>query len=77
MNASEWFSMRLAQAGRAIELGAVEHLAGGVDAESAVVGAPDAHGVEILEREADGVHHLVAAGAGRVGAVLFHTLADG
>jgi len=45
---------RLAKAGGAIELGAVEHLANGVDAKSAVVGAPDTHRVEVFEREAIG-----------------------
>ena len=65
MNASEWFNNGLAQAGRTVELGAVKHLARGIDPEAAVVGAPHAHRVEILQREADRVHHLVAGRAGR------------
>ena len=39
------------------------------------LGAPGADAVEVLEREAEGVHHLVAAGAGGVGAMRFHALA--
>ena len=37
--------------------------------------APRADGVEVLEREAERVHHLVAARARRVRAVLLHPLA--
>ena len=40
---------------------------------SSVRQRPDA--VEVLEREANRVHQLVAAGAGRVGAMPFHALA--
>ena len=36
---------------------------------------PRADGVEVLEREADRIHHLVAAGTGRVGAMLGELLA--
>ena len=37
--------------------------------------APGADGVEVLEREADRIHHLVAAGADRVRPMLRHLLA--
>ena len=61
----------------AIDGRAVGELAGRVDAGALVVGAPRAHGVEVLERKAERVHHLVTARAHRIRAMLLHALAHG
>src|SRR5438552_2179281 len=66
---------RLTQAGGAVQLHAVEHFAGGVDGKAAILCAPRAHGVEVLERKPDGVHHAVTGGARRVLAVFVEPLA--
>src|SRR5262249_50730463 len=68
---------RGAEVGGAAEFGAIEELAFGIDREAAVIGAPDADRIEVFEREADGIHQLVARRAGFVLAVLLHALAPG
>src|SRR5262252_7079036 len=67
---------RLAKAGRAIQLGAIEQGARSINAESSVVGAPHSDSVEVFERESDRVHHRVTARTSRILAMLFHALAD-
>ena len=54
----------------ATESGSVEQRAGCVDRLTLVHRAPAAHRVVVLEREADGIHQLVTAGACRIRAVL-------
>ena len=66
---------RRAQAHRAVQRAAVVHLAARVHRHEAVVLPPPAGGVEVLERQADRVHDLVAARARRVFAMLLHALA--
>ena len=65
---------RLSQRHDTIDAGAVGELARRVDRRAGVLGAPRAHGVEVLERESDRIHDLVAAGACRIRAVLGHLL---
>src|SRR5262249_54015691 len=67
----------LAQAGGTVQLRSVEHGARGGDAEAAIVGAPKAYGIEVLQREADRVHQLVAAGAVGIFAMLLDAFAYG
>src|SRR5262245_14339875 len=68
---------RPSQARGAIEPCAIHHFGGGIDAGLAVVLAPLADQVEILEREADGIHDAVAGRAYSLAAVQLHALAKG
>ncbi len=61
---------RVAQAGRPAHRRAVAERARGIDRLAAVLGAPQADHVVVLEGEADRVHGPVTGGAGRVLAVL-------
>ena len=65
------------EAGDAIKFTAVGEAAAGVDFLVVFLGAPTADGVEVFEREADGVHHIVTTGAGGIFAVFGEALADG
>ena len=47
-----------------------------IDRDAFVLRTPSADCVEVLERQTDRIHDLVARGAGRVAAVLFEALAD-
>jgi hypothetical protein len=61
-----------------IDLCAVDQLSGGIHqraARPAVFRTPGADGVEVLERQAGGIDHPVAARTSRVAAMLFHALA--
>ena len=51
-------------------VGDAEHLTRGVDLAEAVVGAPGADGIVVFEAETNGVHQLVATGAGGIFRVL-------
>ena len=53
-----------------------DQLAGGINRRTAVLRAPRADAVEVLEAEADRVHARVARGARRVVAMLLHLLAE-
>ena len=59
---------------QAVDLAAVREFALNFEPLPEFVSAPLSDRVEILERESNGIHHFVAAGAGRIGAVLFHAL---
>jgi hypothetical protein len=67
---------RPAKAGRAVKFCPIEHLSPRVDGKPGIVDPPRAHRIEILEREPDRVHHLVAGSAYRVGAMLFQSFAN-
>jgi len=60
---------RLSQAGYAVHLGAIGELAGRRDRRAGFFGPPGSYGIEIIQREADGIHQLVATGADGIGAV--------
>jgi hypothetical protein len=66
---------RSPKAGHAVHFAAVGELAGRIDRASGLARAPRTDGVEVLEREADRIHHLVAARAHRIRAMLRHQLA--
>src|SRR5262249_41246249 len=61
---------------RSLERTAVGKRRGRLDGMRAVLLAPRADWVVILEREPDGVHPLVAVGAARVGPVLLESLPE-
>ena len=72
---SDRFSERLAQSLDAVDLVAVGEHVGGLDRHAGLVSQPPhAHGVEVLEREADWVHQAVTGGTGGVRPVLLHLL---
>ncbi len=64
------------EAGHALEPAPVGQAAGRVDGPALLEGPPAADRVEVLEREAHGVHQLVTARAGDVGPVLGQPLAN-
>ena len=68
---------RLAQGHYAVYLRTIGKLARGVDRLAGVARAPGADGIEILHREADGIHGFVTVCANRIGAMLGHLLAHG
>src|SRR6266850_513449 len=74
-----FFQQDSAQARRPVKLSAVEQGSRGVDRPRPGCGGdtPAAKTVEVLEREAEWVHHPVADGAGGIGPVLFHALTHG
>src|SRR4029453_7256044 len=53
----------LTQAGGSAELRAVEYLHRRIDWMTLVLSPPQRYAIEVLEREADGVHHRVTRGA--------------
>ncbi len=63
---------RGAQAHRPVHPGAVVKVADRIHWRAVVANAPPAGDVEVLEREAERIDHLVARGARRVGAMLLH-----
>src|SRR5947209_6506140 len=60
------------QTGRPVEFRPIGQVGRRVDRLVAFTGPPLSSRIEILEREAERVHARVAAGADRVGAMLFH-----
>src|SRR5262245_5335554 len=66
----------IAQSPRPHELGAVGQGTRGVDRSCAGSGGhtPSAKTIEVLEREAEWVHHAVADSTSGIGPVLFHAL---
>ena len=78
-NSSGSLHDRLAQVDRARDHRAVRESAARVDrgaADAFLVVAPGAHGIEILEREADRIHRRVTARARRVRAMRFELLPE-
>ena len=69
------FISALRSADRPIELRAVVKVADRIDRDAIVLDAPHAGDVEVLERQAERIDHLVARRARRILAVLFHALA--
>jgi hypothetical protein len=63
-----------AKAVGSVHLGAVEERSRGLDIESAVLEAPRADRVEVLQRVTEWVHDGVARGAGGIRAVLLEAL---
>ncbi len=68
---------RIAQRDDPVDLGAVGELSRRIQRNPGLTRAPGARRIEILEREPEGIHHLVAPRAGRTGAVPFHALTQG
>ena len=66
---------RRAEASRPRNRRAVIQRRGGVDRRAAVLDAPGADDVEVLEREAERIDHFVARRARRILPVLLHALA--
>src|SRR6185295_12852511 len=67
---------RFAQAGRTVEGGAVGQFSPRVHRTAAVFVAIFADEIEVLQREADGIHHRMTRGTGRAGAMLLEPLTD-
>ena len=67
---------RVAQVDHAVDLGAVDEPCASRRSVAMLLGAPAADRVEVLHREADGVHDLVAARAERPRGVQLHLLAQ-
>src|SRR5690606_9976982 len=55
----------------------VHERAGGIDGAQPILGAPGTDGIEVLEPQTNGIHQLMAIGAGRVRAVLCKALTRG
>src|SRR5439155_20814549 len=66
----------ITKARRPIQPGTVHQNAGRIDRAWSIIHAPFAGQVEVLERETDRIHDLVARSANRITAMLFHTLAN-
>src|ERR1035437_1084222 len=70
----EFFTLRsghrFSQARRPVEIGPVWKFTGGIDLGTSVFTAPLPNSILVLQRESDGIHHRMAAGATRIGAML-------